>query len=116
MELEIRNAKIISVFLGYEDHGILTAMLNLDYGSSAQGFGGYQLDSYSKENSSRIPTKACGFFIQRVLEVVGVTNWEALEGKHIRVKSTWGKVHAIGNVLKDEWFNPEEEFKVLQDN
>jgi hypothetical protein len=113
MEVETKNAKITGTSLGYEDHGILTAMLHLDYGGSGQGFGGYQLDSYSKELGGRIPHKACGLFIQRVLEVVGVDKWEDLNGKHIRVQSTWDKVHAIGHILNDKWFIPEEELKTL---
>jgi hypothetical protein len=111
---EVRNAIITDTSLGYEDHNILTAMLYLDYGGSGQGFGGYGLDIWSEEHHKRIPHAACGLFIQRVLKVVGVDSWEKLKGKHIRVKSSWSKVHSIGNILKDEWFSPEEEFKVLE--
>ena len=38
---EIRNAVIQSTMLGYEDHGILTCFLHLDYSGAGQGFGGY---------------------------------------------------------------------------
>jgi len=97
--------------LGYEDHGILTAMLHLDYSGSGQAFGGYALDRYSKEHEKRIEDKACGFFIRRVLEVVGVDKWEGLAGKYIRVKADSNKVYAIGHLLEDKWFNPAEELK-----
>jgi hypothetical protein len=113
MQLETKNAIITGTQLGYEDHGILTAFLQLDYGNSGQGFGGYQLDTYSKENEGRTASIGCGFFIQRVLEVVGVDRWEQLNGKHIRVISDWNKVQGIGHILKDEWFFPEKEFKKL---
>ena len=99
--IEVKNAKITSVQLGFEGHGILTAFLHLDYGdSSAQGFGGYSLDSW-----------ACAVFVRRVLEVVGVDNWEDLKGQTVRVKAEGHKVHAIGNIIKDKWFNPKEEFE-----
>lgn len=115
MEKEIKNARITSTMLGYEDHGIMTTMLHLDYGSSAQGFGGWGLDEYKGERGygSRQPTALCGFFIKRVLEVVGVDKWEDLKGKYIRAEAGWSKVYAIGNLLEDKWFRPEEEFKTF---
>lgn len=119
--VETRNAIIEGTMLGYEDHGILTAMLILDYGGSGQGFGGYQLDTYRRpgpdneeDYGGRAAHKACGFLIQRILETVGVEKWEQLKGKHIRVKTTWSKILAIGNILEDKWFEPEKELKALQ--
>lgn len=108
--METKNAQISHTMLGYEDHGILTAMIYLNYGGSGQGFGGYSLDRYSKERECRIEDKACGFFIRRILEVVGVSKWEELASKYIRVKADSSKVYAIGNLLEDKWFNPAEEF------
>lgn len=108
-EVETKNARITSTTLGYEDHGILTCMLMLDYGDcGAQGFGGYGLDSYVKDRETRVGTEYGMQFIIEILNTVGVEKWEDLVGKHIRVKADWGKVHAIGNVLSDKWFNPEE--------
>jgi hypothetical protein len=115
MELEIKNGVIESAFLGYEDHGILTIMLQLNYGSSAQGFGGYQLDSYSEELKQRVPSKACGLFVQRILEVVGANSWDELKGKHVRVKGDGWRLKAIGHILKDQWFVPSDELKTLGD-
>jgi hypothetical protein len=46
-----------------------------------------------------------------VLRVVGVTKWEDIPGKYIRVDQDSGKVYRIGNIIKDEWFDPAEEFK-----
>lgn len=37
-------AKIRNVKLGWEDHGIFTCQLDLDYGGSGQGAGGFCLD------------------------------------------------------------------------
>lgn len=96
----IKNAKIKSTMLGVEDHGILTAFLHLDYGGAGQGFGGYGLGG-----------PFCSAWVERVLETVGVEKWEDLPGKHIRVKAEHSKVHEIGNILEDKWFNPAEEFK-----
>ncbi len=105
-ELEIKNAKITKVRLGYEDHGILTCFLDLDYGSLSQGFGGYTLDSYDEAKKERVGTAYGMEFLIRIMKVVGVENWEDLVGKHVRVKTEWTKIHELGNILEDRWFNP----------
>jgi hypothetical protein len=115
MNVETKNARISSTMLGVEDHGIMSAYLHLEYDGGGQGFGGYGLDTYSKEKKERVAHACCGFFIKRVLETVGVEKWEDLPGKYIRVKADWGKVHEIGNVIKNKWFNPEKEFKQFEE-
>ena len=106
-DVQIKNAKITQTFLGLEDHGIFTATITLDYGGSGQSFGGY---SFSGEE---IPAKSdyCGYFVRRVMEIVGVNSWEELKGEKIRVKASHSKVEAIGNLLEGNWFNPGQEFK-----
>lgn len=99
-----KNAIIAGTFLGVEDHGIMTFMLQLDYGGSNQGFGGYALDEYDKENDTRVFTVVGGEAIKHILRVVGVRCWEHLKGKPIRVIGTKSKIDMIGNILKDEWF------------
>lgn len=107
---ETRNARIERTMLGYEDHGILTAMLFLDYGGSGQSFGGYALDAPPKDRTGgRVPTELCGFHVSRILKVVGVEKWEQLVGKFCRVDADFGRVYRIGNVLEDNWFSPEAE-------
>jgi hypothetical protein len=99
MMSEIKNAKIDSTMLGYEGHNILTCMLYLSYGSSsAQAFGGYNLTTPSELKK----------WVQKILEVVGVENWEDLPGKHIRVESDSGRIYKIGNLLEDKWFTAGE--------
>jgi len=113
--MEIKNAIIEKTTLGKEDHGIMTAFLTLNYGGSGQGFGGYSFDRYDKKQKRRIGSSYGCEFIMRVLKVVGVNNWEDLEGKHIRVKADSGKVYAIGNIIEDEWFSPEDLYEELKE-
>lgn len=109
METEIRNAIIESTQLGKEDHGLMTAMIIVKYNESVkQGFGGYTLDEYDNKKDKRVGHAWGMEFIMRVLEVVGVENWEDLPGHHIRVKFTPTKILAIGNILEDVWFDPSE--------
>ncbi len=108
-EYETKNAIITSASLTTEDHGVLSAWLSLDYGASAQGFGGYSL--CHMPDSKWYPGKKnyAGIFIVRVLEVVGVSRWDSIPGKTIRVEASNSGVRAIGHITKEIWFRPEQE-------
>ena len=113
----IVNARIESTMLGYESHGVMTFFLYLKRENVHQGFGGYGLDMYDQEQKKRVSHKIFGYTVSRILEVVGVDSWEKLNGKYIRMEldsNSWGaRVIGIGNILKDIWFYPEEEYKCL---
>lgn len=102
----IKNARITRTFLGYEDHGTLTLMITLDYGDASQGFGGYAFDGYDEKLKRRVHDASSMRFIAEVLRVVGVDSYEELVGKHVRADADLVKVYRIGNLLKDDWFDP----------
>ncbi len=89
----------------------MTCYLQLDYGDVTQGFGDYALDSYDEKSKTRIGTAHGMEFIIQILNIVGVDEWNELVGKYVRVKADRCKVYEIGNIIRDEWFNPEEFFK-----
>jgi len=104
--MKIINAQIESTMLGYEDHGILTISLTLDFGEgSVQGFGGYSLGSRNNSDG-----KALHRHLTEILKVVGVDTWEELQGQYIRVKKEGidSRITAIGNLLEDKWFDPKK--------
>ena len=112
--IDERNAIITSASITNDDHGLLSAWLHLDYGGSGQGFGGYALylpKDYRHSNNQR---NYAGHFIWRCMEVAGVEKWEKLQGKTIRVRCEHSKVHAIGHIVKDDWFNPSDDFKAME--
>ncbi|MDX9781240.1 MAG: hypothetical protein RBT66_09415 [bacterium] len=111
MDKEIKNAKIIGTMLGIEDHSILTCWLYLNYDGAGQGFGGYALDTYDKVKSGRIGTAFGMEFIRRIMEVVEVEKWEDLTGQYCRVFADHSRVYKIGHIIKDQWFDPDVEFK-----
>jgi hypothetical protein len=111
---KIMNARIESTKLGTADRGLLTAWIFLEYGNSGgQGFGGYYLDAYSAAKDDREPSAACGLFIARLLETVGVDSWEKLKGQHVRVMGDQDRLVAIGHILDNKWFYPDTELKAL---
>lgn len=114
--IEIRNAIIEGASITNDDHGLLSAWLQLDYGGSGQGFGGYSLylPKDFRHHAGACEKNYAGHFIWRVMEVAGVSRWDQLKGKTIRVKAEHSKCHAIGHIVKDDWFNPEKDFAEMK--
>ena len=93
---ERRIAKIDSTELGWEDHGIFTAIVGLDYGTGGhQSAGLYALDEYDKALDRRVGSKEGMDFIIRLLRACGVDKWESLIGRTVYAVSTSNKVLAI---------------------
>ena len=113
--METKNAIIESATITSDDHGLLSAWLHLDYGGSGQGFGGHALylPKGFKHHNLCAPNYA-GHFIWRCMEIAGVSEWSDLKGKTIRVRATHGGVEAIGHIVKDDWFNPSEDFERMK--
>ncbi len=107
---EIINAEIKSTMLGMEGHGIFTVWLNLDFGGSGQGFGGYCLDEPKKVDGEHIGRFGTAYGMQKIMDLLScleVESWEKLPKTHIRVEreDRWnGKILRIGHLLKDRWF------------
>lgn len=103
-----RIAKVKDTFLGYEDHGILTIMLSVDYGGSAQGVGLYDLGSDSRDAKPGEWDR----WIKGVLSACGVSQWEKIKGRTIMVLIEGGLPQAIGPLPteygKPFWFKKEQ--------
>jgi len=112
MHIEIRNAQITSTMLGVEDHGILTCYLVCEWQGTGCGFGGYALNQYDASLKKRIADGHAAQAIPEIMSVVGVSKWEDLPGKYIRIAETGlgGKIVKIGNLIEDKWFSFEEWF------
>ena len=110
--LEMKNATITSTMLGTESHGIFTFMLNLSYGGSGQGFGGWCLDTPLKDPDGKFIRRtgtALGMtYIMELLKCLEVDSWEGLKGVHVRVEADHNGIARIGHFLKDQWFQFED--------
>ena len=82
-----------------------TIIVDLDYGSAGQGFGGYAL--YNESDTKNY----CGLFIKRLFDITGVDDLSRMKGVAVRVKSSLSEVRAIGHVVNDDWFCPKDELK-----
>ena len=89
------NARIATTRLGKEDHGIPTCEVRLEFDGASQSFGGYDLRGRPD-------------FPLQILEALQVETWEELPGKYCRIRQTHDRIHAIGHIIEDRWFNPVE--------
>lgn len=73
-----RIARIRGAYLGWEDHGIFTCELNLDYGGSSQIVSGYALDRPKRGDDGQFVGR-CGTafgmeFVIGVMKAAGVND------------------------------------------
>ena len=106
------NAKITRTKLTMEAHACLTFWIFVEMKSGGCGFGGYCIghgylgaDSFSASGRGLEA-------IMRIMDTVGVSDWEELPGNYVRVRHTGmgGTIKEIGNIIQDEWFNLEDFF------
>lgn len=105
----IKNAMISSVDFNTERG--FTIFVNLDYGDGGQSFGGHAL--YNDEKW-RTQSNYVGRFIKRLFDIAGTNSWDSFSGQTVRVKLPEGEsgtIRALGHIIKDDWFDPQEEFK-----
>lgn len=109
----IQNAKITSADLSMEDHGCITFSMGLDGGGWGCVYGGYCL-GHGYLGASHFDGSAKGMeYIMRIMDTVGVSKLSQLPGQYVRVATKgWGDVvKIIGNIVKDQWFDPEKFFR-----
>jgi hypothetical protein len=115
MNEDTKNAKIANTMLGFEDHGILTFWIQLDFGGAGQGFGGWALDGKpTSDYGDRAPIPECGAIIAAILRTLEVDSWEKLPGQIVRVRGTHSGLIAIGHALKDMWCEPKKIFESMK--
>ena len=109
--MEILNAQIINTNLSMADHGCLTfdLCLNISDGSACS-FGGYCIGHGYLGAETFTGSEKGTASLMKVMDVIGVDHWEYLKYKYCRVKVDGNRVVAIGNLMEDNWFNPEEFF------
>ena len=116
-ELKVENGVIESVTITNDEHGCLTAWLNLNFNGGGCGMGGFHLGRGQGGNLEDDPGKSyCAEWISRCivsLTDTGYGTWEGLKGKPIRALSEGlgGGIVAVGHFFQDKWFCPRMEFE-----
>ena len=115
---EIKNYRITSTNLGYAADGIFTFYLHL---KGADGIhvsvGGYALDSPDTLGigllAKRTLTVKGAALIAKILDTVGVADWEGLKGQYIRVEDNGlgTYITKFGNLIEDKWIDLGDYFK-----
>lgn len=111
----LENALIKNVSLSSTDYCCLTLNMNLEGGGWVCSYGGYCLgkiypNSYEKDTYEG---SAAGMeAIMRIMDVVGVSHLEDMQGKYVRVatKGCGSTIKIIGNIVSDRWFDYETFF------
>lgn len=108
--MTIENAKITSTSISMADHGVLCISFcvkgdgwGCNIGQYVNGIG-YLGAKEWKGNGSAIVA------MMKIMDTVGVSKWEDLPGKFIRVKinGCGSTIDEIGNIIEDKWFNLRE--------
>lgn len=88
---------IKSTSLGWEDHGILSASLMVEWKGGGVSVGGFCLDTPVDRENGNYERKGTAYgldHIMWIMKTVGVDRWEALVGKQVIVlfegTSAWG--------------------------
>ena len=95
MNENIQNA-IITGYSITNERGPLTAFIDLKFGMSAQGFGGYGEAKFIE-------------FLTGIMRVLDVDRLEHIKGKPVRVVSKEFRVIGIGHIIENRWYYPEEQ-------
>ena len=104
----VENARIKSTSIFMGDHGCLTIFLNVEGNGWGCNIGGWCNGvghlgaTLWKGNGSAIVA------MMKIMNVVGVSNWDDLKGKLIRVEIPSPgacAISKIGNIIEDEWFD-----------
>lgn len=91
-----RNARVVSTFLGIEDHGVLVASLTLDYDT-----GSLQGVSWFLRSTRAAP------LLESILQVLGADSWEDAKGRYCRARIVGNYITAIGHITLPTWVERE---------
>lgn len=110
----MENATITDVFVGREDHGILTLWLQLQGDGWGVGYGGYSLDQWDEQEGRRVGSSLLADLILALFDTFEVDSLDKLKGKPCRYDGEhadkFGSSGArLGHFTKNRWVD----FKVL---
>lgn len=98
--------------LHFEDRAILTLYMQIDFGGSCQGFGGYRLDRYDKVLKTSKGTASGMDFVIRLLKLFEVDRLEDIKGRAVYALYETDDFHSFIIGLRTPKFDGDKTFLV----
>ena len=110
--MEIKNAIIKSATIIKDSQGFLKARIFFTTDDCEYQ---YENNNLYLRRKSAIGNQIsfAGHFIWQIMECAGVTKWEYLKGRAVRIKTDDLVVHGIGHIVNESWFNPQDEWSAM---
>lgn len=106
---KIENAKITSVDLNMQDHGVMTLSMCLEGSGWGCVYGGYCLGhGYVGANPEYFnSSKNSMIYLMRIMDTTDSDTFNGMKGRYIRVASKgWGQpIKIIGHITEEKWFD-----------
>ena len=107
----VENAIVRSSDLTMEDYGQLTLRMSLEGSGWGVVFGSFTI-AFGSLNANKFEgCKEGAECLARVLDVVGVSSFNNMEGNVIRVAFKKRTAEMIGNAIEDKWFSAQAVWK-----
>lgn len=110
----IKNGKITHVSLSMADYACLVFNITIKGDYWGCGIGNYAI-GHGYVGAKIWTANGNGLIaMMKIMDVVGVSKWEDLEGQYVRVEfdnpTGAAKIIKIGNIIDNKWFNIREFF------
>ena len=107
------NAIIRKADLEFEyDNRFLCLNLWLESNGQNWKFGGVNLGNRFTKEFNPTGGEYAFWWIKRVFDIADVVSMSELNGKTLRIRlDDNGKINAIGHIISNDWFCPENDFK-----
>lgn len=109
---ELKNARVKRARLGYEDHGLLTYALDLDFDGTMQSYGNLLFSN--RKEGVKVANAFGGQMIMSTLDLLEVRTWDQVSGSVCRALCDWSMIYAIGHFQKDLWLEADHVYKMLE--
>lgn len=93
-------ARVKDTMLGFEDHGIFTFAIHLEYYSAPEEINGrFYVGRQSGGQAAGLRGGDVQGMVSEILKAVGVSEWDHLKGKMVWALSTNSGVYGLAGVL-----------------
>ena len=97
--MEIKNAVIGDINIGFDDRSlVLAARILFDLGEDSR-------QEVVELSNGYFVADFAGYWLYRMLHIARADNVRGVIGKAVRLKIDQDQIAAVGNIIRDEWFD-----------